>query len=144
LKTNSKTFLASFCAFVVLNSGSRTQVFKILGGKGRLAHLGSRGFYPEIAVGQKGIRRIGEPERDAFAASVAGRESFPFFHYDVVRQAVLVMEDAINAAVRCALAHAIDGFPEHRLDSRASAISITEIVGCFPEEAMACSLALEE
>jgi hypothetical protein len=62
-----------------------------------------------------------------------------------VRQAVLVMEDAINAAVRCALAHAIDGFPEHRLDSRASAISITEIVGCFPEEAtLACSLALEE
>jgi hypothetical protein len=55
------------------------------------------------------------------------------------------MEDAIDASVRRALAHAIDGFPEHRFDSRASAISITEIVGCFPEEAMlACSLALAE
>lgn len=123
----------------------RAPVFKSLGAKGCLAHLGSRGFYHEIAVGQEVLRRTGEPERDTFAAFVAGRESFPFFHYNVVRQAVLVMEDAINAGVRCALAHAIDGFPEHRLDSRASAISITEIVGCFPEEAMlACSLALEE
>jgi len=104
-KTENQKIPASFPAHCVLTTDellSRGEV-----------RPASGGFGHEVPVQQHGFSSGGRHEVNAIATFITGRELFALPNNYIVRHAVLVMEDAIDAGVRNVLTCKVRFFPQH-------------------------------
>jgi hypothetical protein len=86
--------------------------------------LKSGGFHHKVAIANQGFCSAGEPEKHTFAAFIAGRELLSLPHYHIVRQAVLIVKDAIKTRLRDFLVSVKAIFARH---------AVPPAVACFQE-----------
>lgn len=82
---------------------------------GKMGGCPSGSLNHKIAIRNQGFRNAGQPEKNTFAAFIAGRELLSLPHHHVMGQAVLVMEHAINTCLRDFFIRAVDILSGHRV-----------------------------
>jgi len=96
---------ASFPATMRSNHGRASLRGEVRSASGRFGH--------EVTIQQHGFCCGGRPEENAIATFITGRELLALPDDYIVRHAVLVMEDAIDAGVRNVLTCKVRFFPQH-------------------------------